>query len=299
MTRYGFLLSACLLACGPSPAEAPSGGEGQSDSVAEPKLDAPEDGTSSSSNGNDGCTEVVEGDLEVNDASDLDWLRAVREVHGVLTITELSGHAHLEFLGCLESVQGLWIKDTTNLRSLAGLGRLKTLERGLSVSGNASLETLRGLDSLESIGGGGVSVLDNPELSRLELESPRDIGYFRLGSYECDGYGPDAAALPRGDNPKLSRLDGFEKVEKVSGFVVEGQSAFSSTETIVDVLSRREPSPDGGLPDIRFHLNPVLGQDELDAVFRTLGLEDEFEPTPGVVCENQDDDNKCPCKGGE
>ncbi|MBV1857270.1 MAG: hypothetical protein KUG77_02585, partial [Nannocystaceae bacterium] len=145
---------------------------------------------------------------------------------------------------------------------------------------------------------GQVWIRDNPELSRLELENPTDIGYFRLGWYECDGDGPDATAIPRGDNPKLTGLDGFGKVKMVSGFVIEGQSSFSSTGTLVDVLSRRDPSPTGGLPAISFHLNPELAQDEIDAVFGALGLGEEFEPTPGVACENQDDENKCACEAG-
>ena len=295
MTKSGLFFSAFLLACGPSPAAEPSGGEGQSDSVAEPKFDLPEDGTSSSSGG-DGCTEVVEGDLEVDNESDFEWLRTVREIHGVLTISEISELPDLEFLGCLENVQGLWVRDTESLRSLEGLGRLKAIEGDLSVSGNASLETLKGLASLESVQR--VWILDNPELSRLELDSPTDIGRFRLGWYECDGDGPDATAIPRGDNPKLTGLDGLGQVRMVSGFVIEGQSSFSSTGTIVDVLSRRDPSPTGGLPAISFHLNPELAQDEIDAVFGALGLGDEFEPTPGVACENQDDDNKCACEAG-
>ena len=298
MTRYGFFLSASLLACGPSPAAEPSGGEGQSDSVAEPKLDVPEDGTSSSSSsGGDGCTEVVEGDLEVNDESDFEWLRTVREVQGVLTIAELTGHTNLEFLGCLESVQGVWVKDTQSLRSLDGLGRLTALESGLSVSGNAALETLGGLDSLESIGE--VWIRDNPELSRLELESPTDIRYIRLGWYECDGYGPDATALPRGDNPKLKGLDGLGNLDPAAkiDFVIEGQSGFESTQTIVDVISRIDIGVDNNFPSASFHLNPNLSREEIEAVFLAKGSSLE-DTTPGVVCENQDDDNKCPCEAG-
>lgn len=295
MTRLGLSFSALLLACGPTPASQPASGEGQSDGVTEPKLDVPDDGTSSSSSGGDGCTEVVEGDVEVNDTSDFEWLRTVREIRGALTIDGLTEQSNLDFLGCLEEVESIWIKDTQSLRSLEGLGRVERLESGLSVSGNTALETLRGLDAVEAIGQ--VWILDNPELSRLELDSPTEIGSFRLGWYECDGYGPDATAIPRGDNPKLSELDGFGEVTAVTGFTIEGQSAFSSTETIVEVLSRRKPG--SGIPAIGFHLNPQLGGADVNAVFEALGLDDRFEPSPGIVCENRDDQNKCPCLGGE
>lgn len=242
--------------------------------------------------------EVVEGDVEVNDEADFEWLRTVREIQGVLTIAELTGHTNLEFLRCLESVQGVWIKDTENLRSLDGLGRLGVIDGDFSVSGNTSLETLGGLDSLKSVRG--VWVLDNPELSRLELESPTDIGSFRLGWYECDGYGPGATAIPRGDNPKLKGLDGFGRIDPGADidFVIEGQSGFESTQAIVDVISRIDIGVNNNHPTTLFHLNPNLSREEIEAVFLAKGssLEDS---TPGVVCENQDDDNKCPCKGGE
>ena len=78
MTRFGLLFSVCLLACGPSLAGDPPGGKGQSDSAVEPKLDVPQGVSSSASSGGDGCTEVVVGDLEVDDESDFEWLRTVR-----------------------------------------------------------------------------------------------------------------------------------------------------------------------------------------------------------------------------
>lgn len=296
MTRFGWMLSSCLLACGPSRASSPASEEGQSGGVAEPKLDVPEDGSSSS--GGNGCTDVVEGDVEVNDQSDFEWLRTVREIRGGLTIAELTGHTNLEFLGCLETVQGIWVKDTQSLRSLEGLGRVKTLEWGFSVTGNASLETLRGLDSLESIGV--VWIYDNPELSRLELESPTDIASLRLGWYECDGYGPDATAIPRGDNPKLKGLDGLGRIIPSSNinFVIQGQSGFESTQTIVDVVSRIDIGVDNNFPSTEFHLNSKLSRSEIEAVFEAKESSVE-DVSHLVVCENRDDDNKCSCKGGE
>ena len=300
MTRRILALSALVAACGPSASESSTGGEGQSDSVGA-KLDVPaEDGTSTSGTSTgraDGCTEVIEGDFEVTDESDFEWIRGVREVEGGLAVTGLSAQENLEFLGCLERAQGLSIRDTEGIRSLEGLSRLEVIDGEFVVSGNSDLETLAGLDALEAVERG-LWILDNPELSRLELHTPIRIGQVRLGWFECDSYGrPDSVALPRGDNPKLKGIDGLELVDSGTGFIIQGQSGFESTATIVEILSRN-PDAGSGTPSLKFNLNPALPSSEIEAVFLALGL-DEFEPTPAIVCENLNDEVPCPCKGGE
>lgn len=298
MTRRMLALSALMAACGPSASESSTGGEGQSDSVGA-KLDVPaEDGTSTSGTSTgraDGCTEVIEGDFEVTDESDFEWLRGVREVEGGLTVTGLSTQESLEFLGCLERVKGLWIRDTEGIRSMEGLGRLELIDGEFSVSGNSDLETLAGLDALETVEWG-MWVLDNHELSRFEIHTPTRVPRVRLGWYECEKENAGFVSVPRGDNPKLKAIDGFELVQDVD-FVIEGQSGFESTQAIVDIFSGIEIGVGNVFPSAEFHFNPRLTAADLSAVYEVLGMEFESLP-PSIVCGNGGDDNECPCKGG-
>jgi len=174
------------------------------------------EGGSSSTGVPSECTEVVEGDLEITDASDFEWLRTVREVTGHVRVQDLTIAEDLSMLSCLEVAGGgLWAQDTKSLRSLRGVGRLRSVgtwpDGVVRVDGNLALETLAGLDGLEEIGT--IRVWDNPNLSRLEVNAVKRLGNLMLGWVECVPPGVGGVAMPRGDNPKLTEIDGFEALE--------------------------------------------------------------------------------------
>ena len=109
------------------------------------------DGSASASSTDSGgatpCSEVVEGDLELDAQADLEAVRSVREIEGTLAIT--GSVVDLEALGCLESIRGsLQIHDTAGLGDLSGLEGLTHVGGQLWVARNPDLASLDGLSSL-------------------------------------------------------------------------------------------------------------------------------------------------------
>ena len=217
MTKlYCIALLGLSVACGPSSGGGSSGADGQSGG-AEMKLDLPAELPGTSSTGPDlECSVVVEESLTVDGQTDRAWLATVREVQGNLMVMNLSDSAHLDELQCLEVVGG-WLRlhDNPDLVDLAGLGRLREFSGGLGPSyglhvlRNPVLESLGGLTALKEIGG--IEILSNPRLERLELQGFRRIGQLLIGSTAC----PDPAPPPgeptgprefSGDNPSLKEL---------------------------------------------------------------------------------------------
>ncbi len=307
MTSRRVVLSATLLltACGPglSPIVSEGGGTG-SEAGGTGNEGSGSEGSSSSSGAPSECTEVVEGDLEITDASDFEWLRTVREVTGQVQIRDLAVAEDLSMLSCLDVVgDGLLVIGTDTVRSLHGLERLRfvgTWPDGLIfVEANAALETLAGLDGLEEIGT--IRVWDNPNLSRLEVNAVKRLGNLMLGWVECVPPGVGGVAIPRGDNPKLTEIDGFEALESGALFGVYGQSGLVSLTRIVELSKLREAEqlkqPSNENISGTFELNSALPLSEINEFYAVRGL---FPPySVGLVCGNKDDPNVCECKGGE
>ena len=122
------------------------------------------------------CTEqIVEGNVGVSSLEDLEALAGVADIAGDLQIAS-SDLVCLDALACLRRVAGeIRILENPDLRSTAGLSGVEDLGydaalgsggRGLVVAENASLEALEGFDGLVSVQHG-LLVWDNPSLQRI------------------------------------------------------------------------------------------------------------------------------------
>ncbi len=287
-----------LGACSPTPARVPSSTGTASDSSTIPETSSSsESGSSSeaSSTGLVGCTEVFEGDLRVDEDTDLDWLRTVREVTGTLRVEGTTTWTTLEPLSCLQKVgQSLSIRDNMALESLDGLERLEVLGAAdilamanFAVSNNPSLKSLRGMDSLRKIES--IFIQSNASLDRLELNHVEEVQSVHLGGCDYNESGDDF--YPFGDNPQLIEFDGFDALlpGERALFTSQGQSNMASLSRLVELTQAGVDVSTGSMM-----FNPKLGDDEIAAVYEAAG----YTP-PGAVedrfCENRDNDLECRC----
>jgi hypothetical protein len=125
--------------------------------------------------------QIWEGDYDINTEADLEALSTHTSITGNLSITDTS-LTHLNGLERLLHIYGyLYIDNNAALESLEGLNNLESIGKGLwtdprnpqnsfemslCVSNNAALTSLQGLDSLKSTEGG-LSVWDNAALTSL------------------------------------------------------------------------------------------------------------------------------------
>jgi hypothetical protein len=91
-----------------------------------------------------------------------------------LDIGEDSGLESLEGLENLEWAKLIYIEDTKRLRSLEGLGSLRTVEREMQVLHNEALTSTAGANALEETQN--LAVNGNPNLTTLEFDSLERLG---------------------------------------------------------------------------------------------------------------------------
>lgn len=130
---------------------------------------------------------IIEGE------DDLGALDGVRVIQGELQINRTS-FANLDFLGCIEEVQGEFtIFGNAELTDLSGLDHLERLGAGFIFSENAGPTELDGLPALTEIGGS-VVIQGNPSLTGISgMTSVSTIG----------------GALNIRDNDLLEHIDGL------------------------------------------------------------------------------------------
>lgn len=245
-----------LSACADSTTDASGTGSGTASSDATSEL-----ATSSSSSGTttemEGCWRHIEGDLLVEDESDLDELRNVVSVTGELQIgLQKNFQDDLSFFECLESVDTLFI--TGNVRSTAGMVRLSTL-RNLVVYLPSSLEVIEGLDGVTEMGVillplyHGVERIDFPSLRRLDKLL---IGLCLEGQ----------VTTPPGP---LTSLAGFDSLEYIEELDVKGNPSLTDA-AILDALIANHAPP---LVDVAFLDNASLSTAEVVKKLDILGVE--------------------------
>jgi hypothetical protein len=220
-----------LVSCGPSNGGSDTGGTA-SDSSASIGGD--------SSSGSAPCSEVYEGDLNfcnydcsTEATSDVESVRNIGTITGRLAIIR-TDFVDLEAFGCIEDVEGLVIHENSELRTLAGLGRLRdtqgTDQRGIRISENPRLESLDGLVSLREVAY--LEVAFNDALTSLSLNHVEHIGELKLGQCGDTGGGPSNA---QGDNPSLAALDGFDSLVSLTTLSVSGQNSLASLDRLREI----------------------------------------------------------------
>lgn len=143
------------------------------------------------------------------------------------------------------------------------------------------LASLDGLSSLRE-----VSIIDiqnNASLASLELNTLEHIEGLYLGA--CLGVSFDSSATV-GDNPALTKLDGFDSLVSLTSLSVSGQNSLTS-------IARLQELAESGVEfaETEFQLNENLDTAEIEAFMNAAG-------SFGTVCENAGDDTKCMCPSG-
>lgn len=223
-----------------------------------------------------------EGALEIDDDVDIGTLRDVGGVTGSLVIAQTQSLADLEFLSCLEIVEGtVTIFENESLVSLQGLEQLRLVNgnsEGLKVwdLGLVRNPALQRIDSLDSLGTIGVMVVGaNESLTEIEMAALHQVQTLSLGGY-CLGGG-----APEPDQP-LTHVGTFPNLEHVETFELRGQFEFTSLESLIDLAERGV-----AFENAVFEHNINLPQSEIDAFAASASITPE-------TCSNMDDIEECP-----
>ncbi|WAS90254.1 hypothetical protein [Nannocystis punicea] len=145
-------------------------------------------GSEPTSTTGEACATVIEGDLRIDDGTDVAGLACVVEVRGELRL-----------------------EDTTGWSDMTALSALRAVGGDLRIVGNAALVSLDGLQALERIGGW-LSVGDNPQL--VSLDGLQALA--RIGGY-----------VGLRNNTKLGDLSGLSGVRQLGGLYLQGNGLTS------------------------------------------------------------------------
>lgn len=210
----------------------------------------------SSSSGPDECWRVIDGSLVVDDTTDLEALRNIREIRGDLAIDlDSSTQSDLSFLGCLESVEYLSLRVGGNFVSTAGavrLARATTIHIAPGSVGPRALEGFEHISELISL-----EIDDSSALERIELPGLERLSWIRIGNCLTN--------LPQ-NNPSLTSTGTFASLEHVGSILVEGNVALVR-DGILDALLKNG----GAAPEyVSYIINGQLPEEEIVPVFEAL-----------------------------
>lgn len=270
-------LGAIMSGCGPGSRSVADEGDGSGGSTEASVIAAPDVGTAFH------CPDARwhEGSLVIDDSVDVDSLRDIGGVTSNLEVRRTSTLTDLEFLSCLEVVEGgVVIADNVALANLRGLERLERIgaphENGLDSDGslsiirNQALVHLLELESLDRVGT--VWVAGNPRLISIELPAVVRIRLLELGW--CGHPASNDSLSEVGDYPLLEHL----RELRVS------RQGFTSLASLVALAERGVE-----IEEASFERNPLLPAAEVEAFASAAGITVEG-------CENEDDEKTCaPC----
>lgn len=237
------------------------------------------------------CPEAVwhEGNLVIDDTTDLDAIRSIGGVTGSLRLADTNSIADLEFLSCLEVVDGtVTVRDNNALVDLHGLERLRAVNGNtgdlgtklwdLGFVGNPMLPRIGSLDALEELG---ILVVEsNESLTEIEMTALRQVQTILLGGW-CQAGGPTPGQ-------PLSTVGTYPALEHVGVFVVYGQYELASLGSMIELADRGVT-----FGEVVFEYNYSLPQSEIDAFAMAASTMPE-------ACSNKDDMEECPrCPAGE
>jgi len=175
---------------------------------------------------------TLQGDVRLGDEADLRMLSCVEHIDGRLSILQ-TAFRDLTGLESLKTVGGLSITDNATLVSLRGLDGLIAVNAGLFIMRNDSLVELAGLESLETVGES-LFIEDNPSL----------VGVTGLSSLVSVVDAPNVISsgplLRLGNNASLVSLHGLEQLRDVAGtFDVCGNPSLSELASAQDLQAER------------------------------------------------------------
>jgi hypothetical protein len=250
----------------------------------------PTDSSESSSGGVEfGCPGARwhEGDLLVNDASNLEELRDIGGVRGSLSVRATTSLVDLEFLSCLEIVEGtVTIRDNNSLMDLHGLEQLQAINGDsfgkiwdLGIINNDALPRIDSLDSLEDVEL--LVIGENGSLVEIDMAAVRQVGLLLLGGY-CVIDEPPVANQP------LAGVGNYPVLERVQSFALYGQYEMVSLESLIQLAERGVT-----FDEAHFLYNSNLPQSEIEAFAAVASISPE-------ACSNMDDLEPCPrCPAGQ
>ncbi|MBK8237577.1 MAG: hypothetical protein IPK74_18705 [Deltaproteobacteria bacterium] len=220
-----------------------------------------EDGVGTSTGEVEGCSRVHEGDLYVLEDTDLASLSDIQHVTGaVLVSMGVRQQPDLAFLSCLEIADfGVSIDGNAWLETTKGLTQLTELQN-LAVNSNPSLRTIEGFENIEKIAT--LDISHNDALEEIHLESVESIELFNLG--HCSGLG-----IQLSGNDSLVDVGGLVNLASVGSLQIRGNEALVSTQ-VLDALASNGAPP---LDDVRIMWNPKLPEQEVNAKLDALGVE--------------------------
>jgi hypothetical protein len=279
---------AVAAACGPDTA----GGGGTAEGTTSATTEGTSAGSGTDASTGDLCSGVHEGELRIDETTDLATVAGITMVNGDLSITGVAS-TDLGFLACLEEVNGdMDIWENPSLETLGGATRLVAIRSGFAVGGgngslrilsNPMLTTLAGLDNLEGIDSG-MLLSGNASLASIGLERLERIELgWTIGG--CESASSREPALGTGNNAMLTAFDGLDSLRYVGGLSIHGQEHLTS-------LSRLRELAEGGTEFgslLEVGVNPELPESEITAFVSAAGI------ATVEACQNKDDTELCYC----
>lgn len=266
---------AALPACGPQ-SHGAEGTNGATSSSSSSTTTSSESTTAaeSSSGVPSPCWREIDGNLDVDENTDLAELADVRVVTGFLDIRlGDSPQEDLSFLGCLESAFLLDVSNSYNLvstRGMVNLSELGNLTVGLDVPSLVAVEGFDAITEIDLISLRGASLM-NVEFPALRIA--RTINY--PGCDISDG------------GPPLESTGVFDSLESLEFLNVGGQVALTRITVLDALIANGAPSPER----VEIVNNPMLPADEVEAQLIALGVPDEASVVCGTLGEEL---CKCP-----
>ncbi len=239
----------------------------------------------------DPCDATHEGDLRIDETTDLTTLEHVRTVNGDLRISGVET-VDLSFLACLDEVTGdVGISQNSTLETLNGIQRLTAIRPGdmagegtgtLRIVSNPKLRTLGGLDGLVSVQG--ILISDNAALGSIGLAGLERVeNGIVLGG--CSSSGTGVPAVGTGGNPMLPAIDGLDSLQFTAGLFIYGQAHLASLSRLRELA---ESGTDFG-NRLEVGVNPELPSTEIDSFVAAAGI------ATVIACQNKDDAELCSC----
>ncbi len=158
----------------------------------------------------DGAVLIWEGDYKITDIDDIKKLSGYFAITGNLAVGE-------------------WFLNPTAITSLTGLESLKIISGTLSINGNPSLSSLKGLDNLISVES--LYIVSNDSLTSLE-------GLGNINSLK---------SLWIDDNPFLASLEGLENITSIDYLSIWNNPSLENLKQLDGITAVKSLSLHGGI----------------------------------------------------